>query len=172
MQLGGPQGKQGDDLADIHEPDYDPSQLGPRPPDPHPDDFESVSDLIAEWVEGMSAAVAGSLMDGQGRPPFGARVTGMEKLRYYERQFFLPDGRPNLEGRQREARRLGEAAYQQTLARVGVARQRGHLAPTQAGDAAGHLARRMRANWAEQLELPPAEVSAEPTEALTESLYG
>ena len=77
----------------------------------------------------MSASIAGSLLDDQGRPPFGAPVTGQERLKYYERQFFLPDGRPNLEGRQREAQRLGEAAYQQTLARVALARRRGPGGP-------------------------------------------
>ena len=167
--LGGPQSKPGDDLADVHEPDYDPSKLGPRPPDARRGGLESIGDELAEWIEGMSAAIAGSLLDERGRPPFGAPVTGAERLRYYERQFFLPDGRPNLEGRQREAQRLGEAAYQQTLARVAMARQRGTLAPTEANDAAAHAARRMRAGWAERLELPPAE---EPLEAATEALYG
>jgi len=167
--LGGPQGKPGDDLADIHEPDFHPEQLGPRPPEPRQGSLESIGDEIAEWIEGMSAAIAGSMLDDQGRPPFGARVTGKERLRYYERQFFLPDGRPNLEGRQREAQRLGEAAYQQTLARVAMARQRGTLAPNEANDAAAQQARRMRSGWADRLELPPAD---EPADAVAEALYG
>jgi hypothetical protein len=170
--LGGPQTKPGDDLADIHEPDFDPSQIGPRPPRPRQGSLESIADELAEWVEGMSASIAGSLLDDQGRPPFGAPVTGAERLRYYDRQFFLPDGRPNLEGRQREAQRLGEAAYQQTLARVGLARQRGALTREPAGDAAAQQARRMRAGWAERLELPPAQESVEPLEQAAEALYG
>src|SRR5262245_7076199 len=167
--MGGPQSKPGDDLADVHEPDYDPSQIGPRPPEPRPGSMESIADELAEWIEGMSAAIAGSMLDDQGRPPFGAPVTGAERLTYYDRQFFLPDGRPNLEGRQREAMRLGEAAYQQTLARVALARQRGHLAPAEASDAAAHQARRMRAGWADRLELPPAQ---EPLEQVAEAVYG
>lgn len=176
--MGGPQvgvGKKGDDLADIHEPDFDPSQLGPRPPDPREGSLESIGDEIAEWIEGMSASIAGSLLDDQGRPPFGARVTGAERLRYYERQFFLPDGRPNLEGRQREAQRLGEAAYQQTLARVGIARQRGTLAPTEATDHGAQQARRLRRSQEAQADrfdlaaLPPAQ---EPADAVAEALYG
>ena len=167
--LGGPQSKPGTDLAEIHEPDFQPGQIGPRPPRPRPGSMESIADDLAEWVEGMSAAIAGSLLDDQGRPPFGAPVTGAERLKYYDRQFFLPDGRPNLEGRQREAQRLGEAAYQQTLARVALARQRGTLAPTEASDAAAHQARRMRAGWADRLELPPAQ---EPLEQVAEAVYG
>lgn len=172
--MGGPQTEPGDDLADIHEPDFDAEQLGPRPPDPRPGSLEGIADEIAEWIEGMSAAIAGSMLDDRGRPPFGAPVTGLERLKYYDRQFFLPDGRPNLEGRQREAQRLGEAAYQQTLARVALARQRGTLAPTAANDAASHQARRMRAGWADRLELPPAAIPAgvEPAEQVAAALYG
>ena len=173
--MGGPQGKPGDDLADIHEPDYDPTDIGPRPPPPRRGSLESIADELADWVEGMSASIAGSLLDDQGRPPFGAPVTGQERLKYYERQFFLPDGRPNLEGRQREAQRLGEAAYQQTLARVSLARRRGPGGPlgvAEANDAAAQQARRMRSGWAERLELPPAEVPAEPLEQAAEALYG
>ena len=113
-----------------------------------------------------------------GRPgaaPLRGPVTGQERLQYYERQFFLPDGRPNLEGRQREAQRLGEAAYQQTLARVSLARRRGPggaLGVAEANDAAAQQARRMRSGWAERLELPPAEAAAEPTEQFAEALYG
>ena len=167
--MGGPQTKPGDDLADIHEPDFDPSQLGPRPPDPRPGSLESIGDEIAEWIEGMSAAIAGSMLDDQGHAPFAARITGIERLRFFDRQFFLPDGRPNLEGRQREAQRLGETEYKKTLARVGLARQRGTLAPTEANDAAAHQARRMRSGWADRLELPPAE---EPMGQVAEALYG
>ena len=79
--MGGPQGQPGDDLADIHEPDFDPTDLGPRPPPPRRGSLESIADELAEWVEGMSASIAGSLLDDQGRPPFGAPVTGQERLR-------------------------------------------------------------------------------------------
>lgn len=167
--LGGPQSERGDDLADIHEPDFHPEQLGPLPPRPRPGSLESIGDELAEWIEGMSASIAGSLLDEQGRPPFGAPVTGRERLQYYDRQFFLSDGRPNLEGRQREAQRLGEASYQQTLARVALARQRGALAPALANDAASHQARRMRSGWADRLELPPADA---PLDQAAEALYG
>jgi hypothetical protein len=60
--------------------------------------LEQVADELAQWVEEMSDSVAEGLMEG-GRSPFTAQATEAEKLDYYERLLFLPDGQPNAQGR-------------------------------------------------------------------------
>ncbi len=172
----------------VHEPGYDPSQLGPRPQPARPGSLEGVSDLLAEWLYLMPQAIAGSLMDDSGRPPFAARITGRERLTYYDHQFFLPDGSPNLAGRQREAQRLGEEQFQQTLARVALARGRG-VPGTQTGpghpaaadparEHAPRTARRIIRGWGDWPDLPDLPVATlpdlpeQPLEGVTQALYG
>ena len=72
--------------------------------------FEAVATEISEWIERMAEEVADALMEG-GRSPFGAPVTERQKLEYYEQQLFLPDGTPNVPGRQRLLQRAGVGGF-------------------------------------------------------------
>jgi hypothetical protein len=80
----------------------------PRRPAPHP--WEVDVDHLAEWLEEESTILADAMRYG-GRSPFSARVSEGEKYRYYHKQFFLPDGSPNEQGRSQVMKRLGPQGY-------------------------------------------------------------
>jgi hypothetical protein len=46
-----------------------------------------------------------------GTAPFAAQLTEADKLRYYTRQLFNPDGTPNMQGRAQEMQRLGPEGF-------------------------------------------------------------
>ncbi len=84
--------------------------------------LEAVAAELAEWVEQMAEEVAEGLTEG-GRSPFGAPATEREKLDYYEQQLFLPDGAPNMAGRQALLQRAGALGFVETMNAV-MKRQR------------------------------------------------
>lgn len=81
----------------------------------HP--LEEVSDEIALWLDEMSQDVAAALID-RGRGPFTRRLKPAEAFSFYDEQFFLPDGSPNVQGRAREMDRLGAADFAKNMRMV------------------------------------------------------
>jgi hypothetical protein len=67
--------------------------------------LEEVANDLALWVDQTATEVA--LGFAPGRAPFAANLTEQQKLDYYSRALFNPDGSPNQQGRQREVARLG-----------------------------------------------------------------
>jgi len=88
--------------------------------------WEQVAEELAVWIDDMAEQVADGLLGG-GRSPFGAELSEEEKLDYYERQVFNPDGTPNVEGRQRLLNRVGVRGFVQIMSALAERRGRGRL---------------------------------------------
>src|SRR5262245_34439759 len=78
--------------------------------------LEEVANDLALWIDDTSTKVA--LAFAPGRAPFSARMTESDKLQYYSRALFHPDGTPNQQGRQREVARLGVEQFAQVYQAV------------------------------------------------------
>jgi hypothetical protein len=82
---------------------------------------EHVLDLVAEdlaqWIDDTAQQLADAMSEG-GTSPFAARTTADERLAYYRRQFFNPDGSPNPQGRDEEHARLGDEGFLKALRTV------------------------------------------------------
>lgn len=85
--------------------------------------FESVADELADWLGATSDALVEGLV-GAGPAPFAAKASEAEKLDYYERQLWNPDGSPNISGRQREMDRLGPTQWAEVFSQVEQRRRR------------------------------------------------
>lgn len=85
------------------------------PPQQHP--LEEMGSALADWIEDVSDELAEALRDG-GRAPFEARLTKLQQLAYYDVEFFLPSGQPNVQGRQAELQRLGPQQYANAMRAV------------------------------------------------------
>lgn len=79
-----------------------------------PRQSSNMLDLVAEdlslWLDEVGGQLAEAMMSG-GTAPFAAQITEADKLRYYTRQLFKPDGTPNLQGRAAEMQRLGPEGF-------------------------------------------------------------
>jgi hypothetical protein len=78
--------------------------------------LEEVANDLALWIDDTSTKVA--LAFAPGRAPFSAQMTEHDKLSYYTRALFNPDGTPNTAGRQREVARLGVERFAQVYKAV------------------------------------------------------
>lgn len=78
--------------------------------------LDDVSNDLALWIDDVSSKVA--LAFAPGRAPFSADLTENQKLDYYARALFNPDGSPNQQGRQREVARLGVEQFGQVYKAV------------------------------------------------------
>lgn len=65
---------------------------------------------LGEWVDLISTQIADSVMGGFSAPG-AAQLNERQKLDYYTRQFFNPDGSPNDQGRAQEMQRLGPEGF-------------------------------------------------------------
>lgn len=83
--------------------------------------WEQVSEELAQWIDDTAESLAESLLAG-GRAPWSGEGSEKEKLDYYEKQMYLPDGTPNAAGRQAEMARLGPAGFAGVLGAVNKAR--------------------------------------------------
>lgn len=94
----------------------------PQVPREQRDTFSTVADELANWLDSTSEYLATAMRAG-GRAPFAAPLSEREKLDYYMKQLFLPNGEPNREGRERLAARLGLREYARVLQAALRARQ-------------------------------------------------
>lgn len=65
---------------------------------------------LAEWIDQMANQISAAMLGGAAAP-FAARLTEDQKLDYYSRQLFNPDGSPNQAGRNQEIARLGPQGF-------------------------------------------------------------
>jgi len=65
---------------------------------------------IAVWIDSMADDIAAAMLGGASAP-FAARLTEEQKLDFYTRQLFNPDGTPNQAGRNQEIARLGPQGF-------------------------------------------------------------
>ena len=72
--------------------------------------LDSLADDLHDWMQTEIDVMTRALREG-GRSPFAARVTEADKLRFYQRAFFNPDGSPNQVGRQQTLARIGVEGY-------------------------------------------------------------
>ena len=82
--------------------------------------LDKLADELADWADVVSTQIADSLMGGFAAPG-AARLSEQQKLEYYSRQLFNPDGSPNMAGRTQEMERLGPTMFAEVFAEVGQA---------------------------------------------------
>jgi hypothetical protein len=71
--------------------------------------LDDVANDLALWIDDSANKIA--LAFAPGRAPFAADLTEEQKLDYYTRALFNPDGSPNQQGRNREVTRLGVEGF-------------------------------------------------------------
>lgn len=71
--------------------------------------LDDVSSDLAYWIDDTATKVA--LAFAPGRAPFAAQITEAQKLEFYTRALFNPDGSPNQAGRAKEVARLGPEGF-------------------------------------------------------------
>jgi hypothetical protein len=79
--------------------------------------LDEVANDLALWIDDTATAVAVAFTP-QGVAPFSAQLTEKEKVEYYARQLFNPDGSPNADGRSAQLRRLGPEGFAQVYKAV------------------------------------------------------
>ena len=85
---------------------------------PLPDNpLDLISADLAVWADDLSTKIADAIKGGLSAPG-AARLSEQQKLEYYTRQYFNPDGSPNYVGRMREIDRLGPEGFAETLREV------------------------------------------------------
>jgi hypothetical protein len=97
-----------------------------------------VANDLAYWIDDTASKVA--LAFAPGRAPFSAQLTEEQKLEYYKRQLFNPDGTPNIAGRAKEIARLGAEQFGAVLKAVVTANPELKPAPAAAPDSIDALA--------------------------------
>jgi hypothetical protein len=78
--------------------------------------LDDVASDLAFWIDDTANKVA--LAFAPGRAPFSAPITEQQKLEYYTRQLFNPDGSPNQAGRGQQIARLGAESFAQVYKAV------------------------------------------------------
>jgi hypothetical protein len=78
--------------------------------------LDDVANDLALWIDDTANKIA--LAFAPGRAPFAADLTEDQKLDYYTRALFNPDGSPNVSGRNREVARLGVEGFGQVYKAV------------------------------------------------------
>lgn len=76
---------------------------------PHPADL--LSQDVLDYVEEMSDYLARSIL-GSPLSPATAPMTSAQKLQYFSRQFWMPDGQPNQQGRDALQAKYGARGFQ------------------------------------------------------------
>ena len=100
-------------------PDYTESEAAPSRArqTPHRQTMlDDVANDLAFWIDDTATKVA--LAFAPGRAPFSAQATEAEKLEFYRRQLFNPDGSPNVAGRNKEVARVGPEGFGQVYQAV------------------------------------------------------
>ena len=82
--------------------------------------LDKLADELASWADVVSSQIADSLMGGFAAPG-AARLSEQQKMDYYTRQLFEPDGSPNMAGRTQEMDRLGPEMFAEVFAEVSKA---------------------------------------------------
>lgn len=77
---------------------------------PQPNPIDVMARALAEWAITESKQIAEAIKGGMAAPG-AAQLSEQQKLEYYTRAFFNPDGSPNYAGRQKEAARMGPNAF-------------------------------------------------------------
>lgn len=78
--------------------------------------LDDVANDLAFWIDDTANKVA--LAFAPGRAPFSAQLTEAQKLEFYTRQLFNPDGSPNTAGRSQQIARLGAEGFGQVYQAV------------------------------------------------------
>lgn len=76
--------------------------------------LDGVAEELSYWIDDIANQLAEGMSAG-GTAPFAAQITEDDKLRYYTKAFFNPDGSPNLQGRAQEMQRLGPENFALTF---------------------------------------------------------
>lgn len=84
-----------------------------RPQNP----LDTLSENLAEWIDVISGEMADAIIGGLSAP-FSQPLSEADKLEYYTRQMFNPDGTPNYAGRTAQLQRLGPVQFAETLKEV------------------------------------------------------
>jgi len=79
--------------------------------------LDRVADNVAQWADDLSTAMAEAIKGGLSAPG-AAQLSEQAKFEYYTRQFFEPDGSPNMLGRAQEMARLGPEGFEQVLREI------------------------------------------------------
>ena len=79
--------------------------------------LDSLAEELGEWIDQISTQIAQSVVGGY-TAPGAASLSERQKLDYYTRQFFNPDGSPNDQGRAQEMLRLGPEHFAEVWTEV------------------------------------------------------
>src|SRR5262245_1518301 len=71
--------------------------------------MDEVANDLALWIDQTANDIA--LAFAPTRAPFAAQTTEEQKLEYYRKRLFNPDGSPNPDGRSQELQRLGVEGF-------------------------------------------------------------
>jgi hypothetical protein len=72
--------------------------------------LDRIADDLSTWIDDIAEQLADAMMGGSAAP-FAAQLTEQQKLDYYTRQLFNPDGTPNMQGRAVQMQRLGPQEF-------------------------------------------------------------
>jgi hypothetical protein len=94
---------------------------------PEQNPLDRMADELAEWADNISTRIAQSVKGGFNAPG-AAQLSERQKLDFYSRQLFGPDGRPNDAGRAQMMQRLGPLGFAEVYDAVTAAHP--EFAPT------------------------------------------
>lgn len=98
--------------------------------------YDDIANDMAIWIDQTATEVA--LGFAPARAPFSAKITEQQKVDYYTRQLFNPDGSVNAQGRQNQIQRLGAEGFAKVYQAVVGAHP--ELKPPEQGDSIDQLA--------------------------------
>jgi hypothetical protein len=86
-------------------------------PSPRRHWLDDLTEDLFAWIQTETAVLVHAFRAG-GRSPFAAQITESDKLVFYTRALFNPDGSDNVQGRAETLARLGPEEYARTVAMV------------------------------------------------------
>lgn len=84
---------------------------------PQQNPLDKLAEELGEWIDQISSAIADSVLGGFAAPG-AAQLNEQQKLEYYSRMLFNPDGTPNDAGRAQEMQRLGPEGFAEVYQEV------------------------------------------------------
>lgn len=93
--------------------------------------YTNVAEQLSEWLDKTPEKIVNRWVGG-GPRPFESKVSESEKRAYFRRQAFLPDGQPNVGGRQKLLDTYGVKGYAQIMRTLLKEQKDGHLEATRA----------------------------------------
>lgn len=86
-------------------------------PSPRRHWLDDLTDDLFDWITRETDVLVHAFRAG-GHSPFAAAISERDKLAFYTRALFLPDGSDNVQGRAETLARLGPEEYARTVAMV------------------------------------------------------